>query len=215
MAYLDSASGGGKDTSGAGGGLSGLLSNNNFGAAVAGGAGLLPALLSSNQGLPYQGNLQGIAGNLGAVSGIATGQGNTLFGQGEGLLSALTTGQLPSGANDVVNQIVQKQTADTKAKYASLGQTGSTMEQSALNDINTNKGALTFQIAQQMAQTGLQATSQSIQALSVAGNADTAQAGIYESLMKAGMTNNSNMMSSISSFASAFAKALPAIALAA
>jgi hypothetical protein len=214
MAYLDSASGGGKDTSGAAGGLSGLLSNNNFGALVAGGAGLIPSILNANQPLPYQTPLTNTAGNLGTVSNTAGGENAALFNTGSNLISALTTGQLPSGANDVVNQIVEKQTADTKAKYASLDQTGSTMEQSALNDINTNKGALTFQIAQQMAQTGLQATSQSIQALNVAGNADAQQAGIYESLMKAQMTQNTNLMSSISSFSSAFAKALPAIAAA-
>ena len=212
VAYLDS---GGKDPSG--GGVNGILSQiggaGGLSALAGAGAGLIPSLLGGQQ-LPYQTNLTNISGNLGTVSNTAGGENQALFDTGSNLITSLTTGRLPGGAEDVVNQLVQKQTADTKAKYASLGQTGSTMEQSALNDIQTNKGALTFQIAQQMAQTGLQATQQSLSALNIEAGADSAQAGIYENLMKAQMTNNSNTMTSIGNFTSALAKALPMLAAA-
>src|ERR1700726_2489952 len=129
MAYLDSS--GGKDLSAAGGGISSLLGNNsNLSGLLGAGAGLIPSILGPNNGLPFQPQLQGQVTALGEVGASATGAASDLYGQGSTLLSALTTGQLPGGANDVVNQIVQQQTADTKAKYASLGQTGSTMEQS-------------------------------------------------------------------------------------
>lgn len=214
VAYLDPTTGG---SAADGGGASGIMGQLGGTAGVSGllgaGAGLI-GLLNNNQSVPYTNQLQGQVTALGQVGANATGEAAGLYSAGSGLLSALTTGQLPGGANDVVNQLVQKQTADTKAKYASLGQTGSTMEQSALNDIQTNKGTLTFQIAQQMAQTGLQATQQSLTALNIGANVDSAQASIYENLMKAQMTSNTNMMSSISTLASGLAKALPAVAAA-
>jgi len=210
MAFLDSG-GSGDKSGGAGGILSQLGSSSSLGALAGIGGGIAGLLLGNSNNVPYASNLQGQVNALGQVGASATGEASNLSSLGGSLIQPLLTGQLPGGANDVVNQIVQKQTADTKAKYASLGQTGSTMEQSALNDIQTSKGALTFQIAQQMAQEGLQATSQSLQALNIGANVDSAQASIYENLMKAQMTNNSSLMSSIGSFTSAFAKALPSI----
>ena len=215
MAYLDSGGAGKGSGDGGGGGISSLLGNSGLTNLLGAGAGLIPALLGANQPLPFENNLTGIVGQIGQVGAGAAGESSILSGAGNQLIQPLLTGQLPQGAQDVVNQIVQKQTADTKAKYASLGQTGSTMEQSALNDINTNKGALTFQIAQQMASTGLQATQQSLTAMNIELGANNAEAGIYSNLMKAEMTNNSNLFSSIGSFAGAFAKVLPALAVAA
>lgn len=209
MAYIDSGGGAGK---GGGGGGFDLSSLGNIGGLLGAGGGLLAGLLGGGNNVPYSANLQGIVGQIGQVGAGAAGESSILSGEGNQLIQPLLTGQLPQGAQDIVNQLVQKQTADTKAKYASLGQTGSTMEQSALNDIQTNKGALTFHIAQQMASTGLQATQQSLSALGIELGADNAQAGIYNNLMNAEMKNNSNMMSSIGSFASAFAKVLPMLA---
>ena len=211
MAYLDSG-GAGKGDGGGGGGISSLLGNSGLTNLLGAGGGLIAGLLGANQPLPFENNLTGIVGQIGQVGAGAAGEQAGLYNTGSALISPLLTGQLPQGAQDVINQIVQKQTADTKAKYASLGQTGSTMEQSALNDINTNKGALTFQIAQQMASTGLSATSQSLQALGIELSANNAEANIYNNLMNASMKNDANMMSSIGSFAGAFAKALPALA---
>lgn len=211
MSYIDSSSKGG-----GGGGLSGFFSNNSGLLAGLGGglAGLIPSLFGNNSGVPYAQQQQDVIGRLGGVGANAGQDSSALFGEGQGLLNPLISGQLPSGAQSVVDQLVQKQTADTKAKYASLGQTGSTMEQSALNDINTNKGALTFQIAQQMAQTGLQATGQSLQALGIEDQAYGEQGQLYGGLMNAQMKQDSNLFASIGSFASAFSKALPAIAAA-
>lgn len=214
-AYLDSGSSsvGSGAPGGGGGGIQSLLSSGGIAGLIGAGAGLIPSLLGNNN-VPYTDQQQGIVTQLGQVGSGAASESGNLYNTGSMFLNALATGQLPPGANNVVDQLVNKQITDTKAKYASLGQTGSTMEQDALNQIQNNKGALTFQIAQQMAQTGLQATQQSLQALGIEASADNAQASIYNNLMQAQMKNNANLFTSIGNFTGALAKALPAIAAA-
>lgn len=122
------------------------------------------------------------------------------------------TGQLPPGAQAEVQQYIQQQNAAVKSRYASLGQTGSTMETDALNQVQQQGLAQTFQIAQQMAQQGIQLSGQSLQALNITQQAYGADAGIYENLMKAQMTQNQSILTSIGSFAAALGKAAPAAA---
>jgi len=184
-----------------------LNSNPNFGSLLGPVAGLAMGLFGNSQGVPYSGPLTAVAGNISGAAAQAEGAAGPLMGAGVNLLNPLQTGQLPTGAQAEVQNYLTQANAATKSKYAQLGQTGSTMETDALNQNSTNAQALTFQIAQQMAQTGLQATGQSIQALQAAGTLDTDQANIYTNLMKAQMTQNSSLFSAIGSFAGAIGKA--------
>lgn len=199
------------------GGISSLLSSNpnlltslGLGAGVAG-----IGLLESNQSLPFQPQQTAAAGHLQTDANAAGGEAASLFTTGNSLINPLETGQLPQGAQAEVQQYLAKQTADVKARYASLGQTGSTMETDAVNNVQQAGQALTFQIAQQMANTGLQATSQSLQGLNISTTANADVANIYQNLMKAQISQNQSILSSIASFAGAFgsaaAKAAPAL----
>lgn len=191
-------------------GISSLLSGNTLGTigSLAGGgiaAGL--GLFDANQPLPFQNNLTSIAANAGGVAATAGSDSSTLFSTGNMLLNSEVSGQLPTGAQAQVQQYIDQQTAQTKARYASLGLTGSTMESDALNNVQTGAASLQFSIAQQMAQTGLQAIQQSLQGLNIEGQADSTQAGIYENLMKAQTSENQSVLSTIGNFASSLGKA--------
>ena len=202
MSYIDNyatigpgtTAGGGALNLAGGGGVSGLFANNPglFGAlgagAVVGGA------LLGTQALPWQGQMSGVAGQIG-------GEAQGLYQTGQTLISPEITGQLPSGAQAEVQTFINNQTAAIKSKYAQLGLTGSTMETDELNNIQTQGAALTFNIAQSMAQQGIQLTGQSIQGLNL-------EAGIYENLMKAQLQQNQQLFSAIGSFAGALGKFL-------
>jgi len=200
-----------------GGGLGELFSNNpELLSGLAGaGAGLLGGLFGGNQPLPFQDQQTNVAGALGATAGTAAGRSGQLFGSGTDLISVLSSGQLPPGAEQLVQNAIQKQTTDTKARFAALGQTGSTMENDALSKIQQDATAQRFQIAQQMEQAGAQLTGQSLQGLGITAQAYGAQAKIYSNLMESQMKQEASMNSTIGSFATALgsvaAKALPAI----
>jgi len=180
------------------------------------GAGVLAGILGGgDKSLPFQPELMGISGSLQGVGQAAQGQGQVLFQEGQPLINALSSGQLPPGADAVVQQMIQQQTAATKARYASIGQTGSTMEQDALNQIQNAATAQKFQIAQQMQQAGEQMTRDSLSSLGITAQAFGAQAGIFENLMKTQMKQDSDMNTTIGAFAGALGKALPALVKAA
>lgn len=205
MSFIDS----GSNTAG---GISSLLGNNPgisglVGAGLGAGAGAGIGALLGSDGLPYEKELSGVVGNLNSVAGQAQGNSGALFATGQGLIDPLTSGKLPQGAQSQVQQYVDKQNMAIKGRYASLGQTGSTMETDALNDVQKNASAQAFQIEQEMARTGLQATSQALQALGITQQAYGATAGIYENLMKSQMSHDKDVMSTIGSFAGAFGKA--------
>lgn len=175
------------DTSGVGalfGNNSGLLAG--LGAAGAGlGAGLL---LGKGNDVPFQGELQGIAGTAG-------GEASTLFGEGQSLLQPLISGKLPPGAQASVDLATNAAKTASASRYASLGLTGSTMAGDAAANLDQQKAAMEFQIAQDMAKTGLSASAQSVQLLGL-------QEQAYSGLMQAQMKQDSSMMSTIGSFAS-------------
>lgn len=212
MSFIDSGS---KPTSGDGigaadtaGGISSLFSNNPNLLSL-GVAGL--GFLDQNKGLPFQGDVTNAAGNLNTLATNAGNQSNALASTGSGLTAQgaaeLSTGQLAPGGQAVIQQYLDKQNAAIKSRYASVGQTGSTMETDALNTAKQGAEAQQFQIAQQQAQllfqAGSQATSQSLTALGITEQAYGETAKIYSDLMAAQMKQDQGVMSSIGSFASA------------
>lgn len=196
----------------AGGIASFLGSNPNLATLGAGGVAAGVGAFEAGQGLPFQGQLNTAGQNLVNTAGQADVASGQLGAEAQTLINPEITGQLPPGAQAEVQQYIQQQNAAVKSRYASLGQTGSTMETDALNQVQQQGLAQTFQIAQQMAQQGIQLSGQSLQALNITQQAYGADAGIYENLMKAQMTQNQSILTSIGSFAAALGKAAPAAA---
>lgn len=187
---------------GGGGGLGDLFGNNPGllgGLGALGGAGLgagIGALLGQGQ-LPYKGQLEGLAGEAGGMARL-TGL------EGAALVDPLISGNLPPGAEAQVQQALKQATATTKGRYANLGQTGSTMEGDALSNLQNQTSAMRFQIAQQMAQAGLQAQQISLSAMGLEDK-------VWSGLMKSQMDQDKNMSDTIGSFAKMFGSALGTI----
>jgi len=158
------------------------------------GAGALGMFLNKQSGLPFGSDLQGAAG-------LAGGEAAGLYGYGNALMNPLLTGNLPPGAEQAVQNAIKQASDTSKARFASLGQTGSTMEGDTLANIQNQATAMRFQIAENMAKTGLQATQESIQALGLESN-------IYSNLMKAQMDQDKSMSDMIGKFASSIGSAL-------
>lgn len=121
-----------------GNGLGGLIKN--ISPLVAAGVGV-NGLIKGNGGVP----------NGGAQTAIAQQQAAA----GAPLINAMNTGELPPGQEQQVDQQLQAQIAQIKAKYAQNGLSGSTMEQ---QDIQAAQNASTAQrasMAQQAVQTGI------------------------------------------------------------
>lgn len=164
-----------------------------------GGGGFLGGITSSLFGdsLPYQGPQTSIADTAGSY-------GQTLFGEGQELLQPLLTGQLPPGAQAAVDLAEKNAETTSASKYSQLGLAGSTMSADATANLQQQKAAMQFQIAQQMAQTGLQASQQSLGFLGL-------DAKIYGGLMDAQMKQDTAMMQTIGQFAGAFGKAFTGV----
>lgn len=150
-----------------------------------------PALRGLINPVPQQGALQGLAGQEAA---LAKQQGQ----YGQQLQQPLLTGQLPADAAQKVDNAFNDAVNTVKARYASLGLSGSTMESDAIANLTKQKTALTFDIAQQMATTGAQA-------ISSASSAFGLQDQVYQSLMQAQVQQDAALQSAIASMASAAA----------
>lgn len=137
------------------------------------------------------------------------------------LLDPLTSGKLPPAAEQSVVNAVNDAKAATKSRYASLGLTGSTAETDALAAIDNNAIGQRFSIAQNMANTALQAGNQALSALSTStgatgsllgqvGAAETAsqgiQAQIYQTLMNQQISQNKDLQTAIGNFTTALGK---------
>jgi hypothetical protein len=180
-----------------GAGWSSFMSNNPgmgdlLGGALGAGAGALGMFLNKQQGLPFGTEMGGAASMLG-------GEAANLYGYGSALRDPMVSGKLLPGQEQMVQNAIKQATDTSKARFASLGQTGSTMEGDTLANIQNQATAMRAQIAQSDAQIGLQATQESIQALGL-------ESGIYGKMMEAQMKQDSDMSSSISSFASSIGK---------
>ena len=124
---------------------------------------------------------------------------------GSTLTNPLVTGQLPPQAAQEVSNAVNDAVSSTRARYASLGLTGSTMEADAIANIQNQRSAITFNIAQQMATTGQQAVSQASTALGL-------QDQVYSQLMNAQVAQDTALQQAIARMAAgaALSSASPA-----
>lgn len=139
--------------------------------------------------IPNQGTLTNIAGQAGSAAGNANAYASTLE-------APLTTGVLPAGAQAQVTQALNDSITAIKARYANLGLSGSTMEQSAISEAQSQSQQMAFTIAQQMAQTGLQAGSQAAADLGLEGT-------IYQNLTQDQISQDTALQNAIASFTGA------------
>lgn len=137
------------------------------------GGAVLGAESLRSQKLPNQDQLQGSAQNLGT--------------QGQALIDALTTGNLPAGAQQALDQAAADQKAHIRSQYAGMGLSGSTMEQQALAQVDQNAATQKFQQIQQLVQTGLSETQLSNQ--------------LYQQLSNAQIQGDAALSSALANFA--------------
>jgi hypothetical protein len=168
----------------------------NSGALTLGGAGLaanlaapLLAKLGLTGSIPNQAALTGVANQASTAAGNANAYAGALE-------APLTTGVLPAGAQAQVTQALNDSITSIKSKYANLGLTGSTAEQAAISEAQSQAQQMTFTIAQQMAQTGIQAGNQATQDLGLEGT-------IYNDLTQAQISQDTALQNAIASFTGA------------
>lgn len=99
----------------------------------------------------------GLAPGFQNISDLLVAQGKGLAGTGATLLDPLISGRLPPGAQSQVDLSTQNAINAIKAKYGSLGLSGSTMEADSIGNVLQEKSAQQFSIAEQMANQALQA----------------------------------------------------------
>jgi len=120
------------------------------------------------------------------------GQANQLQSIGNQLTSPLLNGTaLPAGAQAEIDQSKQAQKAHLRSTFAGLGMRGSTEETTALNQVDQQSAAQTFQIAQQLATQGISAI----------GGANA----VYTQLMQAQLQQDQALQKAIANFSSALA----------
>ena len=118
------------------------------------GAGLLYNLLQGQPVTPKA--------NQAAISGVES-QASNLASQGSQLESYLANGTLPAGAQAAVNQATNAAKAGVRSAYASMGLSGSTMEQEALAQVDQQASAAVFNMGSSLLETGINETQLSSQ----------------------------------------------------
>ncbi len=176
--------------------------------AGAGAAGLGLAAFRGGGDLPFQAQQQGVLGNLGGIAQTGMAGYDQLMGRGNMLLDPITSGKLPAGQEQVIQNMIKGQTTQTKGRYASLGLGGSTMEGDALTNIQNQAESQRVEMQRAMAQLGTQAVSQAISELGLAERAFGDQGAIYSKMMEAQMKADTNSANAIASFAKAIGGAL-------
>lgn len=151
------------------------------------GLGGLGMLKNAIGGVPYQGQLKGVAGQAGEMAAANAAQGQNLLGpiQGGPLPNALEQ-QVVNGLNDA--------NAATKSRFAQLGLSGSTMETDAINNNANRAEALRGTLALQLAQAGAQLMGLANQELGI-------EAGVFQNLMNAQIAQDNALEQSIANFA--------------
>ncbi len=111
--------------------------------------------------------------------------------QGTALTQPLTTGVLPAGAQSAIDQATQSAKAEVRSRFASLGLTGSTMEAGELASLDAGAVQQKFDVAKQLAQTGL----------SEIGLSDQ----VFNNLLQNALQQDEAFNQAVSRFASSFA----------
>ena len=159
--------------------------------------------MPSPQGLT--GNLTGIATpeTTAGTSLLNTGQG--IITQGQGLVQPLASGagpgSLPSGAEAELSQATQSAIATIRSQYASMGLSGSTMEQQAINEVQSNALTQRYNIATQMAQTGLNEINTGEGVTGQGTGALNSASSIYSNLLNQSLQQDEALQQAISGFA--------------
>jgi hypothetical protein len=168
-------------------------------AATAGGASGTGGFLDrpiGDTGIKYgqllQGGLMGLQGEMqksqmDKLLGPLKGSAAALRNESMALSGPLFGGQLPAGAREAVDLATQSAKARVRSTYANLGLSGSTMEADALNNVDRQAAAQTFQMADQLLQTGLNATGMSDQ--------------LYSGILNATLGQNKELSDALGSFA--------------
>ena len=192
--------------SGLAGSVGSTLSNNAgwlVPAAALGFEALNQPSVPSPQGLT--GNLTGIATpeTTAGTSLLNTGQG--IITQGQGLVQPLASGagpgSLPSGAEAELSQATQSAIATIRSQYASMGLSGSTMEQQAINEVQSNALTQRYNIATQMAQTGLNEINTGEGVTGQGTGALNSASSIYSNLLNQSLQSDAALQSAVSGFA--------------
>jgi len=110
-------------------------------------------------------------------------------------------GRLPGGATLSIDAALRSAQAAIRSRYASLGLSGSTMEGQDLVDAERRALASTFQIGQQMAQTGLNAAAQQGAIVSGAlANDRNINLNLYRQIMEAETKQGTEMGDALADF---------------
>jgi hypothetical protein len=151
------------------------------------------------------GQLQGIAGpeQAAGTNLVQTGQG--IISQGQGLVQPLAAGAgpgtLPAGGEAEINQAVQAAQAQIRSQYASMGLSGSTMEQQALAEVTQNAVAQRFQIAQNMAQQGVSEIGAGTSVTGQGGQLLGGAANITNQILQESLQQDQALQQAVSNFA--------------
>jgi hypothetical protein len=145
--------------------------------ALLGGALLGGEMLFGNQSVPGLGAVQQTAGQEAALAG--------------NLLQPLQTGQVPPGAQSMLDQLSTSMKSKVQSQYASLGLSGSTMEAQDLAKVDQTVAANKWNIINSLISTGTQE-------LGASGTLDQAS-------MNAQIQQDAKMQQAISTFAAALA----------
>lgn len=164
--------GGGEDF---GSKLMGLLKSNP--ALLLSAAPLAMSLFRSNSTSPAEGQLESLAG--------------ADRNQAAALTAPIQTGVLPPGAQQAVDASKAANRAGVSSTFGNLGLAGSTMEQQAMQGVNRNAAAQTFQIADTLLGQGMAAQGRS--------------ENVYSDLLKTQLSEDEQFQRSLMLFASGLA----------
>lgn len=142
-------------------------------------------LLHGQPQLPELAQMQGIADNSAAGQKLA-------LETAQGLVPSVSTGHLPPGAQQGIDNALKDAQTAIRSKYANLGLSGSTMESQELSAAQDRATAAAFNEANQLTQTGLQA-------LGMTGNA----ASQYQAIMQDQLAQDKELQDALASFAAA------------
>jgi len=139
------------------------------GPAASSGGGILSSVTDFTKAHPFLTQIGGLAGAqlLSPLLSQITGGGQTAQekallqnaqatqGQAQGLINSLTSGTLPPGAQQSVQQALDADIAQIKSRYAAMGISGSAAEQTDIANAQNLAASNKFQLAQTATNTGL------------------------------------------------------------